>query len=110
MPDQQHHEEQRRDDSGRTAGSLNVFFTRTREALHLPVIDVTDPHFTVPADPATVRGLHDALVEDERRRRLIPRFIMRLMLRRAARKSRLVRAVFSSDAGYLDSITTYVMK
>jgi hypothetical protein len=33
-----------------------------------------------------------------------------MMLRSAARKSQLVRALFNSDAGYLDGISTYVMK
>ncbi len=35
---------------------------------------------------------------------------MRLMLRAAARRSRLVRALFQSDTGYLDSLSTYVLK
>ena len=35
---------------------------------------------------------------------------MRWMLRRAARESRLVRAVFASDASYLDGMSTYMMK
>src|SRR5260370_123378 len=83
---------------------------KTREGFDLPVIDVTSPRFAVPDDPATVRGVHDALIEGERRQRRIPRFIMRMMLRAAARKSRLVRAFFDSDAGFLDGMSTYVMK
>jgi hypothetical protein len=83
---------------------------RTREGHDLPVIDVTDPCFAVPDDPAATRALYDAFIDGERRRSRIPRFIMRMMLRRAARESRLVRALFNSDAGYLDGITTYVMK
>jgi len=83
---------------------------RTREGFNLPVIDVTNPRFAVADDPATVRGLHDAIIEGERRRRRIPRFIMRMMLRAAARKSRLVRAFYDSDAGFLDGMSTYVMK
>jgi hypothetical protein len=35
---------------------------------------------------------------------------LRFMLAAAARKSRLVRAVFNTDKGYLDGISTYVMK
>jgi hypothetical protein len=66
---------------------------RTREGHDLPVIDVTDPRF-----------------DGERRRHRIPKFIMRMMLRAAARKSRLVRELFNSDASYVDGITTYVMK
>ena len=83
---------------------------RTREGFDLPVIDVTNPRFAVPDDPATVRGLHDAIIESERRRRRVPKFILRMMLRAAARKSRLVHAFCDSDAGFLDGMSTYVMK
>jgi hypothetical protein len=83
---------------------------KTREGFDLPVIDVTNPRFAVPDDPAAVRGLHDAIIEGERRQRRIPRFIMRMMLRAAARKSRLVRTFFDSDAEFLDGMSTYVMK
>jgi hypothetical protein len=87
-----------------------VAFARTREGFDLPVIDVTNPRFAVPTDPALVQRLGDAFVADERRRRLIPTFIMRMMLRAAARKSRLVRALFQPQTGFLDSISTYVLK
>ena len=83
---------------------------RTRDGHELPVIDVTDPRFAVPDDPAATRALYDAFIDGERRRHRIPKFIMRMMLRRAARKSRMVRALFNSDAGYLDSMTTYMLK
>jgi hypothetical protein len=87
-----------------------ITYARTREGFDLPVIDVTNPRFAVPDDPATVRGLHDAFIEGERRRRRIPQFIMRMMLGAAAKQSRLVRALFNSDDGFLDGMTTYVMK
>jgi hypothetical protein len=93
-----------------SARNGGVVHARTWEGFDLPVIDVTNPHFTVPDDPATVQQANDAFVADERRRRYIPAFIMRLMLRAAARKSRLVRALFQSDTGYLDSLSTYVLK
>src|SRR5258708_38031656 len=83
---------------------------KTREGFDLPVIDLTNPRFAVPDDPATVRGLHDAFIEGERRRRRIPKFIMRMMLAAAAKRSRLVRALFNSDDGFLDGMSTYVMK
>jgi hypothetical protein len=90
--------------------SRGVAMAATRDGHELPVIDVTDPRFAVPDDPAAARALYDAFVASERRRHWIPKFIMRTMLRRAAQKSRLVQAIFSSDAGYLDGITTYAMK
>jgi hypothetical protein len=87
-----------------------IAFARTREGFDLPVIDVTHPRFAVPADPALVQQLGDAFIADERRRRYIPAFIMRMMLRAAARKSQLIHALFHSQTGFLDSITTYVLK
>jgi hypothetical protein len=90
--------------------SDGLIFAKTREGLDLPVIDLTNSRFAVPVDPPAVRALYDAFIADERRRRRIPKFIMRLMLRSAARKSRLVRAIFSSESGFLDGLSTYVMK
>jgi hypothetical protein len=87
-----------------------IIYAKTREGFDLPVIDVTNPAFAVPDDPAAARGLYDAFVEDERRRRRIPKFIMRMMLASAAKKSRLIRALFKSDTGFLDGLSTYVMK
>jgi len=99
--------------NGRTqapATPRGFVMAKTREGHDLPVIDVTDPRFTVPDDPAATRALYDAFIASERRRGLIPKFIMRAMLRRAARRSRIVRALFASDASYLDGMTTYLMK
>jgi hypothetical protein len=87
-----------------------IAYARTREGFDLPVIDITNPHFTVPGDPAAVQRANDAFIAEERRRRYIPKFIMRIMLRALARKSRLVRSLFHSESGYLDSLSTYVLK
>lgn len=76
----------------------------------LPVIDIDDPRFAVPDDPDSVRRLMDASMEEDRRRRRIPKFLLRWMIRSAARRSRLVRALFCSDTTFLDGISTYVMK
>jgi hypothetical protein len=74
------------------------------------VIDVTNPHFTVPGDSVAVQRARDAFIVEERQWRHVPQFVMRIMLRALARKSRLVRALFHSDSGYLDSLSTYVLK
>ena len=87
-----------------------IAFARTREGFDLPVIDVTHPRFALPPGPELVQRLGNALSAAERRHRLVPPFLMRMMLRAAARRSRLVRAVFHSGSGFLDSISTYVMK
>jgi hypothetical protein len=90
--------------------SGGIIYAKTREGFDLPVIDFTNPAFAVPEDPAAVQALYDAFIADERRRRRIPKFIMRMMLGSAAKKSRLIRALFKSDTGYLDGLSTYVMK
>ncbi|HEY4143262.1 MAG TPA: hypothetical protein VGM57_17735, partial [Pseudolabrys sp.] len=82
----------------------------TREGHILPVIDVTDPRFAVPDDPESLSKLLDAAAEQERRRRRVPAFITRLMLKGAAKRSLLVRAISNPDATYLDGLSTYVMK
>jgi hypothetical protein len=87
-----------------------LIHAKTREGFDLPVIDLTNPRFAVPVDAAAARGLYEAFVEHERRRRRIPKFIMRMILRSAARKSRLIRALFDSNNGFLDGLSTYVMK
>jgi hypothetical protein len=87
-----------------------IVYARTREGFDLPVIDVTNPHFTLPDDPPAIARAKDAFLADEHRRRLVPEFITRLMLRAAARKSRLLRALFQPETGYLDSLSTYVLK
>ena len=97
-------------EQGGTAAPHGLATARTREGHDLPVIDVTDPHFAVQEDDGAVRALYDAFVDGERRRRRIPKFIMRAMLRRAAKQSRMVHALFASDAAYVDGMTTYVMK
>ncbi len=87
-----------------------VLHARTREGFDLPVIDITNPHFAVPDDPAAARRAKEAFVAEECGRQYIPQFIMRMMLQAAAGQSRLMRALFNSDSGYLDGINTYVLK
>jgi hypothetical protein len=95
---------------GHSHASDGIIYARTREGFDLPVIDVTNPRFAVPDDPVAVRGLYDAFIAHERRRRHIPAFVLRLMLRMAARKSRLIRALVDPEAGFLDGLSTYVIK
>jgi hypothetical protein len=82
----------------------------TRDGISLPVIDVTDARFRVPDDADSLRVLFDRSVEEARRHQRMPQFIMRFMLRRAARQSLLLRALFGGEGSFLDGITTYVMK
>jgi hypothetical protein len=91
-------------------GEAGLVYAATRDGYALPVIDVTHPRFHVADDADAQRRLKEALVKSDRQRRLIPKFVMRWMLQSAARKSRLVNALFGTDATFLDGITTYVMK
>lgn len=87
-----------------------VAIAGTKDGYELPVIDITHPRFAVPDDPQSIQAIYDAAVLSERQRRWIPKFLLRWMLTSAARKSRLVRAMFDGDTTFLDSISTYVMK
>ena len=88
----------------------DIAFAETKEGFSLPVIDVTHPRFAVADDPATIAALDAAIDEQDRQFRRIPRFIMRWMMRSAAKQSRLMRAIVEPDAGFLDGLSTYVMK
>jgi len=88
-----------------------VAVARTDEGFDLPIIDVTHPRFAVAEDAASIACLHAALVRHERRHRMVPGFLMRFMLKAAAKRSRLVNAMFGAgDAAFLDGMSTYVMK
>src|SRR5262249_35704932 len=93
-----------------TSPSDGIVFASTRDGLALPAIDVTGPPLAVPDDPVGVAMLSDPFLEWIRRQQNTPRFLTRLLLRLAARRSPLVRTLFFSDQGYLDSITTYKLK
>lgn len=83
----------------------------TRDGIALPVIDVTDPRFAVPDDAGSLARLFDQAAAEEQRNRRLPKFIMRFLLRRAAQRSLLVRALFGGGGtSFLDGISTYVMK
>ena len=83
---------------------------RTADGQELPVIDVTDPRFAVPDDPKAISALFDAYIEAERRQGRVPAFVTRWMMRLAARRSPLLRELLRPNAGFLDGLTTYVMK
>jgi hypothetical protein len=88
----------------------SVVFATTADGLRLPVIDVTNPAFMVPDDPASLAARHDAFLAWDGRNRRMPAIVERLLFRLAARRSPLIRMILASDNDYLDSITTYMMK
>jgi hypothetical protein len=90
--------------------SRAVVFAATADGVRLPVIDVTHQAFAIPDDPASFAARRDAFVAWDRRNRRMPSIVGRLLFRLAARRSPLIRRIVASDNGYLDSITTYIMK
>ena len=97
--------------SQRPAGDNRaVVFATTVDGLRLPVIDVTNPAFAVPDDAASLTARRDAFLAWDRRNRRMPASLTRLMMRLATRRSQLLRRILASDNGYLDSISTYIIK
>src|SRR5690242_12262490 len=90
--------------------TLPLLRAQTRDGVSLPVIDVTDPRFHVADDAVSLRALFERAAVEARRHQRMPQFIMRFMLRRAARQSLILRALFGGEGSFLDGLTTYVMK
>ena len=90
--------------------SRAVVFATTTDGLRLPVIDVTHPAFAIPDDPASLAARCDAFLAWDRHNRRMPRIITWLLMRLAVRRSPLLRKILASDNGYLDSISTYMLK
>jgi hypothetical protein len=90
--------------------SRPVVFATTADGLRLPVIDVTHPAFAIPDDPASIAARCDAFLAWDRRNRRTPTIVTRLLVRLAARRSRLLQRMLASDSEYLDSISTYMFK
>lgn len=87
-----------------------LLFAPTRDGHALPVIDLTHPRFFVPDDPAAIAGLRERMVREEGKMRRLPRFLLRWIMRRAARQSKLMQALFHPGTDFLDGLSTYVMK
>ena len=88
----------------------DLVYATTDDGLRLPVIDITQPAFALPDDPASVAALDAAFRESETRNALMPRFIMHFMMRAAARRSRLLADILDPDTSFLAGLTTYIMK
>ena len=87
-----------------------VAHAETDEGHVLPVIDVTHPLFALADDPESLAVSAEAYRDSEQRGARIPAFVTRLMLRLAARRSLLIRALVHPHAGYLDGLSTYILK
>jgi hypothetical protein len=89
---------------------MSIIYAKTRDGLDLPVIDFSNPRFAVPDNPTDYAAQSAAFEAWQRRRQRMPRFLTRFFMRRAARRSSLLRAICQSEQGFLDSITTYILK
>ena len=88
----------------------DIAYAATDDGVRLPVIDITQPAFALPDDPASIAALDAAYRASELRYALIPRFVMNFMMRAAARRSRLLADVLDPDTSFLAGLTTYIMK
>lgn len=87
-----------------------VALARTNAGYLLPVLDVTHPRFAIADDEAGLAALHEVFMRSERDRRWIPAFLMKMIVRSAVKRSRLVNAIFGDDVTFLDGISTYAVK
>ena len=93
-----------------SGNSRAIVMATTADGLRLPVIDVTHPAFAIPDDPASLAARRDALFASGRGNRRAPGILPRLFMRLAQRRSALLRRILAARSGYLDSITTYMLK
>ena len=96
--------------STQTGGHEGVFYATTRQGQRLPVIDVSNPCFVVPDDSGSLTLLRKELAESERRRKRVPRFLLKWMMRAMVRRSLLARELLGGDGAVLSGMTTYIMK
>ncbi|WP_118178561.1 hypothetical protein [Paraburkholderia phosphatilytica] len=76
----------------------------------LPVIDITHPSFALPDDDEAIAALFAEYEASERRQEKLPAFVTRCMYKLAARRAPLLRSLLNADAGFLDGLSTYVLK
>jgi hypothetical protein len=87
-----------------------IVYATTPDGHRFPVIDVTDPAFTVDDSHAAIETLRRTFHAMELQRKRMPKFLMRYFIRTAARRSLLARALLTPQDAVLDSLTTYAMK
>lgn len=88
-----------------------VCYARTARNLEIPVIDVSNPAFAVADDAQSVEALRQTSVGMMRRNARIPRFLLRTLIRAAAKRSFLARAMLrKADSTFLAGMDTYLIK
>jgi hypothetical protein len=87
-----------------------VYYAVASDGSELPVIDVTNPAFAPRHDEGRMARRGAWLVRVERFWERIPQSLQRVMLGRAARRSRLARALYRASEGVIGGMTLYVVK
>lgn len=84
--------------------------TAAADDLTLPIIDLRSDRFTVPDGEAAIAALRSSYLDGEKQRRRIPKPLMALFIRLAARRAPLLRSVARPEGSFLGGLATYVMK
>ncbi len=87
-----------------------VCYAVSNDGIELPVIDVTHPAFVVDATDEELATLSETLFREEQRRRRVPAFIRRLLLRLLFSRSILGRGIVGAGGTFLSGMNTYLMK
>jgi len=88
-----------------------VRYALTAQNLEIPVIDISNPAFAVADDPQSIESLRQISAALMRRNARIPRFVIRFLIRSAAKRSFLARAMLGvGRSPFLPGMNTYLMK
>jgi hypothetical protein len=85
-------------------------YSVTEGGLDIPVIDVTNPAFAVEATPAELAGQFARFGRQLKANGRIPRWIRSFLFKRALRGSQLGSGITAASGGFLDGISTYLLK
>ena len=87
-----------------------VAYALTAGGVELPVIDVTHPAFAVTTPAEEQQAQWRRFLEVERRRRWMPFFLRRFLLRSVRRRSVLMRGLMQASGSFLSGLNTYLLK
>jgi hypothetical protein len=82
-----------------------VLYAKTEEGVELAVVDVTHPAFAVTATDAKLASMAEQYVREAAKRQEIPAAV-----REALRSSMLGRGLMAAAGGFLDGMSTYMLK
>lgn len=88
----------------------DVCYATSDDGLELPVIDVGHPAFAVTVTDEELTAMAAQFIEEAQRQAHLPPESQQAMLREAFKGSRLGQALMGAAGGFLDGITTYLLK